>query len=80
MKRTVRASPEIDPLGHAGGNSGGPVQPPVTVIAAGWTATADCNKAAVHMFAALTDVVEHQDFPGRRGGTGSVVAARFGGG
>jgi transposase InsO family protein len=57
---------EIDLVGHEGGNPRGEFCFTLTVtdIASGWTENrAVRNKAQVHVFAALTDVVEHLPFP-----------------
>jgi len=57
---------EIDLVGHEGGNSRGEFCFTFTVtdIATGWTENRTVrNKAEVHVFAALTDVVEHLPFP-----------------
>ena len=57
---------EIDLVGHEGGNSRGEFCFTLTVtdIATGWTENRTVrNKAQVHVFAALTDVVEHLPFP-----------------
>ncbi len=57
---------EIDLVGHEGGNSRGEFCFTLTVtdIATGWTENRTArNKAQIHVFAALTDVVEHLPFP-----------------
>jgi hypothetical protein len=57
---------EIDLVGHDGGNLRGEHAFTLTVtdIATGWTENRTVrNKAQVHVFAALTDVVEHLPFP-----------------
>ena len=57
---------QIDLVGHEGGNSRGEFCFTLTVtdIATGWTENqAVRNKAQIHVFAALTDVVEHLPFP-----------------
>ncbi len=57
---------EIDLVGHEGGNSRGEFCFTLTVtdIATGWTENRTVrNKAQIHVFAALTDVVEHLPFP-----------------
>jgi len=57
---------EIDLVGHDGGNLRGEHAFTLTVtdIATGWTENRSVpNKAQVHVFAALTDVVEHLPFP-----------------
>jgi hypothetical protein len=57
---------EIDLVGREGGNSRGEFcfTLIVTDIAPGWTENrAVRNKAQVHVFAAITDVVEHLPFP-----------------
>jgi hypothetical protein len=57
---------EVDLVGHDGSNPRGEFAFTLTVtdIATGWTENrAVRNKAQVHVFAALTDVVEHLPFP-----------------
>jgi hypothetical protein len=57
---------EIDLVGHEGGNPRGKFCFTLTVtdIATGWTENRTVlGKAQVHVFAALTDVVEHLPFP-----------------
>jgi hypothetical protein len=57
---------EIDLVGHEGGNSCGEFCFTLTVtdIATGWTQNRTAiNQAQVHVFAALTDIVEHLPFP-----------------
>lgn len=57
---------EIDLVGHEGGNSRGEFCFTLTVtdIATGWTENRTVrNKAQIHVFAALTDIVEHLPFP-----------------
>jgi hypothetical protein len=57
---------EIDLAGHEGGNPHGKFCFTLTVtdIATGWTENRTvASKAQVHVFAALTDVVEHRPFP-----------------
>jgi hypothetical protein len=57
---------EIDLVGHEGGNSRGEFCFTLTVtdVATGWTENRTViNKAQVHVFAALTDIVEHLPFP-----------------
>lgn len=57
---------EIDLVGHEGGNPRGKFCFTLTVtdIATGWTENRTvASKAQVHVFAALTDVVEHLPFP-----------------
>jgi len=57
---------EIDLVGHDGGNARGEHAFTLTVtdIATGWTENRSVpNKAQVHVFAALTDAVEHLPFP-----------------
>ena len=57
---------EIDLVGHEGGNLRGDhcFTLTVTDIATGWTENRSvANKAQTHVFAAITDVVEHLPFP-----------------
>jgi hypothetical protein len=57
---------EIDLVGHEGGNPRGEFCFTLTVtdIATGWTENRTvANKAQKHVFAAITDVVEHLPFP-----------------
>ncbi len=57
---------EIDLVGHDGGDLNGEFCYTLTVtdIATGWTENRTvADKAQVHVFAALTDVVEHLPFP-----------------
>ena len=57
---------KIDLVGHEGGNSRGEFGFTLTVtdLATGWTQNRTAiNQAQVHVFAALTDIVEHLPFP-----------------